>query len=221
MTGLSTPTPTPTHTATPTSEGHWVTVLADGFEGDWPGPWQQYGDPTWDRTNCRSFAGALGIDGGHSVWPAGTGMGGLTPCVDDYPNDLHSWLIYGPFDLSDATAAEVRFRRWQRTENDYDFYRWKASVDDAQNFGLRSSRDTSDWVPVTFDLTDVYTLGNLSGEPRVWFAFVMQSDESTTDQGVFVDDVEIRKYTGAVPPSRGASGAVDDAGVRPAAEVRP
>lgn len=45
----------------------------------------------------------------------------------------------------------------------------------------------------TFDLSDVATLGDLRGEPEVWIAFLLQSNGSVTDAGVFLDEVVIRK----------------------------
>jgi len=74
------------------------------------------GEPTWDRTDCRGAARDLGFGGSHSVWPAGFGPGAVASCVNDYPHDLYSWLSYGPFDLTDATAAEVTLQYWARIE---------------------------------------------------------------------------------------------------------
>jgi hypothetical protein len=104
-------------------------------------------------------------------------------------------LVYGPFDLSDATAAEVTFQRWQRTERDYDYFKWMVSVDGERFHGWKSSGDTGGWDAVTFDLSDVYTLGDLRGVPQVWLAVIMQSDDTINDVGVFVDDVLVRKQT--------------------------
>lgn len=173
------------------SQPTWQTILADGFEGSFPGPWQRFGNPSWGRTNCRAGAGS------YSVWPAAAGNGAVTPCVNVYPNNLNAWLVYGPFDLSGATAAEVTFRRWQKTEKDYDYFKWLASVDDQLYYGWQSSGNTDGWNSVTFDLSTVPTLGDLRGRSQVWIAFVMQSDGSNGDEGVFVDEVVVRKRIGA------------------------
>ena len=160
------PTAAPTPTPTPTPVEGWQTIFADGFEGDFPGPWQPYGEPTWGLTDCRALAGS------HSVWPAAAGTGAVRPCVDNYPHNLNAWLVYGPFDLSDATAAELTFQRWQRTEGGYDYFKWMASLDDYSYWGAMSSGDTEGWDAVTFDLSDVHNLGDLRGEPQVWLAFI-------------------------------------------------
>ena len=188
------PRPTATRTATPTqtTAATWETIYDDDVEGDFPGAWQRAGDPSWARTDCRSYAGS------QSVWPAGAGEGATTPCEDGYPNDVDSWLVYGPFDLSDATAAQVTFQRWQRTESDYDFFEWRASTNGTRFYGWQSSGYTEGWDSVAFDLSDVGGLGNLCGEAEVWVAFILVSDDSVTDEGVFLDDVVVRKQTGAV-----------------------
>ena len=150
-------------------------------------------------------------------------MGALTPCVDDYPDNLYSWLVYGPFDLSDAAAAEVLFQRWQRTESGFDFFKWKASVDDDHYYGWESSGYTQGWDGVTFDLCDPAGAGDFCGQPRVWVAFILQSDESLGDLGVFLDDVVVRKRTAAAgsSPHSGEAVPAGSASVRPAYGRRP
>jgi len=193
----ATPTPTPTVTRTPTASATaspagtptqtWQIIYADGFEGGFPAPWQRLGNPGWGRTTCRPAAGS------YSVWPAADGAGAVTPCVNNYPNNLNAWLIYGPFSLTGATAAEMTFRRWQRSEEDFDFLHWLASVDRQHFYGVMDSGDTGGWVSETFDLSNVYTLGDLRGRPQVWIAFLFQSDTDFSDQGVFLDEVVVRK----------------------------
>ena len=190
------PPPTPT----PTPGGGWQTIFSDGFEGSFPGPWQLFGEPTWGRTDCRTFAGS------RSVWPAATGPGAVTPCVDNYPNNLFSWLYYGPFDLSDASAAEVTFQRWQLTEPGYDYFQWMVSLDDVSYSGRQSSGDTEGWVTTTIDLSNVNDLGNVLGQPQVWVAFILESDSSINFSGVFVDNVVVRKKTGGVLSEVGGQG---------------
>ena len=187
-------TPTPTPTATPTQV--WQTVYSDGFEGSFPGSWQRLGNPGWGRTSCKSAAGS------YSVWPAADGTGAVTPCVDNYPNNLNAWLIYGPFSLQGATAAEMTFRRWQRSEEGFDFLSWLASIDGQHFYGVQDSGDTGGWASETFDLSDVYILGDLRGSPQVWIAFQFQSEADTNDVGAFVDEVVVRKRVGTYQAAR-------------------
>jgi hypothetical protein len=197
-TGTPTPTFTPTHTSrptstvtpTPTATSDWQVILAEGFEGSFPGVWQRYGNPGWGRTNCLSLAGL------YSAWPAADGTGALTPCTNNYPNNLNAWLVYGPFDLRGAAAAELNFQRWLRTERDYDLFKWVASIDGQDYYGWQTSGDSQGWLDTDLDLSAVPILGDLRGEPQVWIALVFQSDASETDLGIFLDDVAIRKRMG-------------------------
>jgi hypothetical protein len=221
-TATRTPTRRPIPTATPTAtpQDGWQTIFLDDFEGSFPGPWQLWGDPTWDRTDCLAGAQSLSFNGQYSVWPAAAGMGSVIPCVDNYPNELNSWLFYGPFDLTDATAAEVSFRFWARTEEDYDHFSWLASTDDQTYYGWEFSGDSGGWMARTIDLSDVSGLGDLRGQPQVWVAFVMESDGSIGYEGAFVDDVVIHKRTtvGATGSSPGRGQLPDT--LNPRATVR-
>ena len=50
------------------------------------------------------------------------------------------------------------------------------------------------WLEEVFNLTDVYSLGNLAGSPSVWLIFAFNSDDTITfPEGAYVDDVLIRK----------------------------
>ena len=211
--GAASPTPTPTPTATPTQG--WQIIYSDGFEGSFPGPWQRLGNPGWGRTTCKAAVGS------YSVWPAADGTGAVTPCVSSYPNNLNAWLVYGPFSLAGATAAELTFRRWQRSEEDFDFLSWIASVNGTNFYGTRTSGDSGGWVPETFDLSNVYTLGDLRGQPQVWIALLFQSDEDTRDLGAFVDEVVIRKRTGAQANSRPDTQYPGRHDLKPASALRP
>ena len=206
-----TPTATPTPTVTPTSTGSpgWQVIFSDGFEGSFPGAWHRLGNPGWGRTTCKSAAG------NYSIWPAADGTGAAAPCVSNYPSNLNAWLIYGPFSLADATAAEATFQRWERTEPDKDMFWWLASVDGTNFVGWQSSGDSEGWKSVTFDLVDFVHA------PEVWLAFAFTSDGSGTDVGAFVDEVVIRKLTGTQATGRSDSQPPSRHDLKPASAVRP
>jgi len=132
----------------------------------------------------------------YSLWAGAEGSGAGTPCTGNYPHNLNTWLVYGPFDLRGATAAEVTFQRWQRTQLNYDYFMWLASVDGQDYYGWRSSGDSQGWVQTVFDLSNVEPLGDLRGRPQVWLGFLMQSNADTSNAGVFLDEVVIRKKVG-------------------------
>jgi hypothetical protein len=156
-------------------------LLSEGFEGAFPGAWEPIGDPTWGRTDCKTHGGK------YAIWPAAGGSGAVTPCTDNYPNNIWSLIVAGPFDLSNATAAELVFDRWQQTEYDQDSFSWLVSIDGSAFSGWQSSGDSGGWQATSFDLTD------LAGQPQVWIAFGFESDASGTGLGVWVDNVVLRK----------------------------
>jgi hypothetical protein len=123
--------------------------------------------------------------------------------VQNYPSGLDSWLVYGPFDLTGASQAQVTFQRWQITEPSADYFSWMASTNGAQFYGYLYSGNTGGWVGETFDLTNVHTLGDLTGEPEVWVLFHAGSNTGIGDKGVFLDKVKIRAHMGAVAAAVG------------------
>ena len=147
----------PTSTATPSSG--WVTIKEENFEGSFPNAWRLEGfDYKWGKRDCRAAGGAF------SGWAVGGGSRGQSlACGSNYPDDANSWMIYGPFSLADATAAEVRFSYWLYSENDYDTLFVGASTDGEWFYGPYASGDSGGWQSGRFDLTNVDTLGNLAG----------------------------------------------------------
>lgn len=118
-------------------------------------------------------------------------------CGANYPNYAYSVLVYGPFSLSDAIDADLLFYRWSKTELDYDELFWGASLDGNSYYGSAVSGDWSAWKSQEFDLTNVYTLGNLCGQPAVWIGFFFVSDVSITyPEGVYLDSIVLRKLVG-------------------------
>jgi hypothetical protein len=188
----------------PTLQNHiagWMTIFSDDFEGTFPGGWYVFdndgstnGEYFWDKENCRPYAGD------HSAWVVGGGANGSAlQCGDAYPNNAQSWMIYGPFSLEEATDAEFVFMYWLNSEIGYDELFAGASIDGAVFNGEVTSGD-QDWTEKNFDLTDVYEIGNLTGQPAVWVAIVFWSDSSVNDGvGAYVDNVEIRQYIPGEP----------------------
>jgi len=193
--------------------GSWTNIMTENFEGNFPGAWNVfdnaagYGEYYWGKRNCRPYAGS------YSGWAVGGGAdGGSLSCGANYPNNAKSWMIYGPFDLSSATDAELLFWYWNLSESNYDYLFWGASINGSSFYGLRTSGDSGGWKNVNFDLTNVYTLGDLRGQPAVWIAFVFTSDPSLTyAEGAYVDDIVLRKVTGQSPtptPTPGTPGSL-------------
>jgi len=129
-----------------------------------------------------------------SAWPAAAGADGLDPNVYYYPNNLNSWMIYGPIDLSEMADVFVSFGMWYETEPVFDQVFFGASINGTQFYGYGWSGDSGGW-------TDhAYWLTSYAGYSEVWLAWVFQSDSSIVDDGPFVDEVWVWGDEGGAPP---------------------
>ncbi|MBN1391198.1 MAG: hypothetical protein JW947_00165 [Sedimentisphaerales bacterium] len=185
----------------------WETVFSDGFESSWPGPWSvtdqdsSNGSDYWGRLTCKP-GGAH--SGSYSVWCAAEGD--MTDCGSSYDNYMQSWMVYGPFSLSDCTDGEVDFYFVNECESGYDAFYFVISINGVNFYGYYHTGTTSSypntWQHYTFDLTSVPTLGNVCGQSNVYFAFVFSSDNVINSyRGAYIDDVAIRRYV--EPPPTG------------------
>jgi hypothetical protein len=75
-------------------------------------------------------------------------------------------MIYGPFSLVNATAAELDFKLWINSELSYDGVCRMASIDGSSFSGTCTTGNSSGWIDKTLDLTNVYSLGDLRGQPQ-------------------------------------------------------
>lgn len=169
-----------------------VTIASEDFEGPFPrGNWRIFdndettnGEYFWGKDNHRSNSGQ---------WSAYCVRGGRNgrAAPGPYPNNAKSWMLYGPFSLTDAMDAGVDFSYWLRTVGNGDYLGWFASINGQNFYGRGVTGNSNGWRSRTFDLKDVPTLGNLMGQPQVWIAFIFESDSSVTDEGVYLDDITI------------------------------
>jgi hypothetical protein len=181
-------------TPTPIPIG-WVTIVAETFEGDFPGAWQVYDaipnlhEHYWGKRTCRVY------DGQFSGWAVGGGRNGATlACGSEYPNPSTSVMRYGPFSLADATAADFRAKIWTNMEPFYDNLCVSASKDGSHFYGQCVSGQTPGWVDWALDLTTIGTVGSLLGQPQVWIAVEFISDETgSRSEGAYIDNVILRK----------------------------
>ncbi|MCJ7498232.1 MAG: hypothetical protein MUO78_08880, partial [candidate division Zixibacteria bacterium] len=186
---------TTTKTKVSLEEPGWVTIMNEDFEGYFPGAgWDvfdgngyDYGEYYWDDDNFRPYEGSW------SAWCARGGINGLDPEWNNYPDNCDSWMVYGPFSLSDAVDAELLCYYWLKSEYCCDTFFYLASIDNIWYSGWSIRGNSGGFGYINFDLTDVSELGNLCGQPFVWIAFIFNSDESNTDQGAFVDNIVLRK----------------------------
>lgn len=167
-------------------------IKSEGFEGSFPNAWTLYGSPTWAATSYRSYAGS---------W-SGYCVGSSVSAPGPYPNNASAWMVYGPFSLADAQDARVDLQAWVRTESGFDYLGVFASINGSNFYGRTWSGDWataaggSGWMNIGFDLTRVFTLGDLRGQPQVWVALYFSSDFSITYEGAYADQVVVEKVTG-------------------------
>ncbi len=94
----------------------------------------------------------------------------------------------------------------EQSESNYDYFNVYASINNSNFYGWKRSGNSNGWVSASFDLTNVYILGNLVGQSQVWIAFNFTSDGSTTAEGAFVDDIILRKYLVSNDPTNLVAG---------------
>ncbi len=145
-----------------------------------------------ENINCPAHSGSW------SMWPADEGPNGLNPCAGNpYPNDVTTWLIYGPFNLSGSSRAWVDFYFRNQSEQDFDKFWWAVAKADQEFWGFYNTGNHTQgpygngYNRMRLDLSQVPGLGDLRGENEVYLAFILQTDSSVTGQGPFVDDVRV------------------------------
>ena len=125
----------------------------------------------------------------------GGSLGSSLACGSNYIDSAFSWLVYGPFSLVGATAAEFKVNLFLNSETGADYANWMASTDGDMFFGNRISGSSGGvFSPHTLDLSNVFTIGDLRGNPSVYVAVIFQSDGGTNlSEGAAVDDIVLRK----------------------------
>jgi hypothetical protein len=169
------------------SPDSWQLIEAEDFEGRFPsGLWDvPYGG--WDDRSCS---------GRHTngTWAAWNADLYASSCSDTYDNNRYDWMIYGPFDLSNAVDAEVEFDMWREIEPNYDRVAFGVSSD-GTNFSSISWDGFHPWEHHTVGFSDFV------GDSSVWAAFIFESDSGVTYEGAWIDQVELRKDVYNAPPA--------------------
>jgi hypothetical protein len=171
-------------------DSSWTNLMSEGFEGIWPnGDWRVYdnngstgGDVTWDDDDFKPHTGSW------SSWAANGGTDGVDPQYFYYLNNMDSWMVYGPFDLSTCALADFEFYYWNKSEPNHDWIGWAASPNGSNFYGAQISGDQSSWNYVDFDLAPYL------GDTSVWLMFRFISDGSIVMDGSFIDDVALWCY---------------------------
>jgi hypothetical protein len=185
------------------TEPEWIIVMSEDFESTFPsglwtidtfttGNWPTV-DAIWAPSDCRPNNGT------YSAACAAGGTAGV-PCGERYPDSMYTYMAYGPFDLSDASDAYMNFYWWLISEDGWDYFIVTASINGVDFYGIQWTGYNDSWNQYSFDLTSVNVLGDLTGEPQVWVAFIFYSDYIINEtEGAYVDDIELWKDISAGP----------------------
>ncbi len=184
-----------------------ITIFSDDFEGDlskWKLATTTGASATaWGTVSCKTK------DGNGAAWCAGGGAAAQPACTQYAPGE-GTFLISGPFDLSDAVDGTWDFDLWTDiddggTPNDpADAVYWMWSLDGKSYSGYGTSGATSGWEHVTVNLSEM-TMSDGSpvvGKSKVYLAFLFLSDATTQKEGAYVDNVVIKKI---ITPPVGAA----------------
>ena len=160
----------------------WSTVFFEGFEGVFPsGLWALRdtngaagGTYVWNDVSNRHYGG---------YWSAHP-KGGPA-----YTNIMASQMMWGPFSLVGAQAAELRFNFFLISESGYDYLRYGYSCNNGVTWTDYSlSGNYVNW------RSTIVPLNYCVGYSQVKVRFLFESDTSVVYEGAYIDDVWIRKY---------------------------
>jgi hypothetical protein len=179
-----------------TPDGHGlvlrVEISADDFQGEEEIVWM-VGSPTLLFSD--------NMEGGTGNWVESDGLWGLTSTSfhsmsssytdspsGDYGNNRNTWIeLASPIDFSSALAAELKF--WHRidTEANWDYCYVEASSDGGATWLQVGERYHGNWpwAQITLPLDDFVGTANFK------LRFRFNSDSYITEDGWYVDDVEI------------------------------
>ena len=180
------------------STGEWTTVISETFESGFPSGWSSIDDSSSDggeyRWDLETFSPSPTVGDSISAWAVGGGLQGGSFDItnpDGYPDNVDSWLIYGPLDLSGVGDISLTFDYWLQTDGG-DALAVAVSTSSAAtaNFsGEQVYTTTSGWTSASYDLSDEL------GESTVYIGFNFTSDASGNSgnlPGALLDNVIIQ-----------------------------
>ena len=172
----------------------WTKLITDTFDA-FPANWSTYTETveqTWGPTMVDADT-EYNPDSLNSVWPAAAGLDAVDPISGTYPNNLESWMIRGPIDLSGWLAAELDFSlNYDIEEGDWLGICVAGFISAPSPSDFDQDADCS-WLYGTTDgwEYDYLDLTGYVGETELYIAFVFQSDDSNEEPyfGAFVDEL--------------------------------
>lgn len=168
----------------------------EDFEGVFPKlDWSRSDDNgtghLWGDVECYPVEAVF--EGFWSGWPASEGINGIDPCVPgaEYPPNLETWLIYGPFSLANAQYADVQFFYRIISEQGVDFLFWGYSTNGNDFSGFETSGTHISGPFNNGYNEEIFDLVPVLGENNVWIGFQFRSNGSIQAQGPFIDFINI------------------------------
>jgi hypothetical protein len=121
----------------------WQTVYSATMEDRFPGEWKA----TVESASTVSYTSGIvtvsnGVSGGsHSAWAGGSALTGTLrlSSTGTYTDGMNALMVAGPFNLSQAWDARLRFTASYSTEFDHDYFCWLASPDRENFLGQNAS----------------------------------------------------------------------------------
>ncbi len=169
----------------------YIDGFAPGWDANWAGPYgggyDSNGDfQSWrwkERTERQSV-------GSYAAYCAGDATLIPDPQTDTYPDDMVTWMYYGPVDMSTYDGAAVEFDIFVDCEVRYDNAFVGISTDGANFEGLFYSGYDGAWYTNEFLQVDIP-----SGSTQVYFLFKFKSDyTASSGEGIWVDQVRFYGY---------------------------
>lgn len=182
----------PRHAMHPSPTRDLTLIKHEDFEDAWPNDWtivvnSGYADCAWGDVDCFAY------QGNWSGWCANDGYEAPGPC-SSYVNNMSAWMIYGPFDLSDAAGGYFDFQYVLDAETPYDYLFYGVSIDGSNFSGYSIDVYSPWWTYASLDFTAAPDLGNICGSYQVWIGFMYSSDASTVSgEGAYLDEISIYK----------------------------
>jgi uncharacterized repeat protein (TIGR01451 family) len=175
----------------------WQVIVEEDFEGMFPGSWTVDDGSTgyqWGQRACKPYAGT------NSAWVVGGGTAGsaLPYGTHTVMDELNTTMTYGPFSLSDASEAQLKFNYWFDTDvaDSRDLWFCADFSTDGTTWNGESCiyGNSGGWREATFDMARY----GVVGADQVWVRIVAYCPSYATpltlrDGGIFVDNVLLRK----------------------------
>ncbi len=132
------------------------------------------------------------LNGIKAAWPAAGGADAVDPSLGVYPDNLNTWLVCGPFDLSQAEKFIVQYSFWlEILDTSSDHFFSGVSTDGFTFQGQAYTGFSGGWI------TQREHIIGVAGQPRVWFGWAFESDSGGYGyggEGAWIDDIQVWRY---------------------------